>query len=396
MCVPSEVPLPVAPTEPDPEPPRPRRRLGGYDLIKQVARGGMADIYLARRTCAGAFERPVALKVLRPRAPDQDAAEACQMFLDEARVVALLNHQNIASVLEVDVVDGHHYLAMELVHGVDLRELLACAVRAQVDVPYETAISIVTGAAAGLDHAHRRAGPDGAPLRVVHRDVSLSNIMIGHDGSVKVVDFGIAQTAIATVHTSPGVVRGKASYMSPEQCLGDPVDHRTDVFALGIVLYELTTGARCFSGKSDFERMLAVVRGEWLPPSQLCASYPPELEQVVRRALATDPAQRYAAASELIEALERVAIDRLWVLGASSITRLARELFGEVPEPWAPPITRVTRVARGTEPPAVLARGSEPDLLRACAWQPALDEDDAPTRGRRPLRRPPCAPDVTL
>ncbi|MEJ7597027.1 MAG: serine/threonine-protein kinase [Kofleriaceae bacterium] len=372
--MPPEVPLRAPPTEPDLEP-LPLRRLGDYELIKRVARGGMADIYLAHRVGGG--ERPVALKVLNPRRAKE--AEACQMFLDEARVVALLDHHNIAAVLEVDVVDDQYYLAMEFVHGVDLRELLACAVRKQVDVPYETAVAIVVGAATGLDHAHRRTGPDGRPLCVVHRDVSLSNIMIGHDGSVKVVDFGIAQTAIATVHTSPGVVRGKASYMSPEQCLGDPVDHRADVFALGIVLYELTTGARCFSGKSDFERMLAVVRGEWLPPSQLDARYPRELELVVRRALATDPAQRYASASELCVALEQLAIDQLWVLGASSIARLARELFGEVPEPWAP-ITyrappprappRVTRTARGTEPP-VLARGSEPDLLRACAWQPA-------------------------
>src|SRR5690606_18431290 len=158
--------------------------------------------------------------------------------------------------------------------------------RAGRAVPYAIAISIIAAAAAGLDHAHRRGDAGGNPLRLVHRDVSLSNIMVGHDGSVKVVDFGIASTTISDVHTIPGVVRGKASYMSPEQCLGDELDHRTDVFALGVVLYELTTGTRCFHGKSDFERMLAVVRGDYIAPCRIVADFPPELEQVIRTALA--------------------------------------------------------------------------------------------------------------
>ncbi|HEY5935242.1 MAG TPA: serine/threonine-protein kinase [Kofleriaceae bacterium] len=399
----AEVPAPAPTKEPEPEPPncRPLRRLGSYELVRQIARGGMADIYLARRDGIGSFERHIALKVLnKHRAKD---AEACQMFLDEARVVALLNHHNIAAVLDVDVVEDQHYLAMEYVHGVDLREMLAMSVRKRVPVPYETALSIVAGAAAGLDHAHRRVGPDGQPLCLVHRDISLSNVMVGHDGSVKVIDFGIAQTAIATVHTSPGTVRGKASYMSPEQCLGEAIDHRTDVFALGIVLYELTTGARCFSGKNDFERMLAVVRGEFVPPSQLVQDYPPELEQVVLRALATDPVKRYATASEFMETLEDVAATRQWITGANSIVSLLRQLFGEVAEPWAatpvdvvvpesPPTMRGHRLARGTEPPPELARGSEPDLHRSCGWTPSPDEDDEPTRGRRSIRRPPTAP----
>src|SRR5882672_964061 len=196
--------------------------LGTYELIRPLAQGGMADIYLARRVGPGHFERHVAVKVLsHARAAD---AEACAMFLDEARLVAMLNHHNIASVLEVDVVDGKHYLAMEYVHGADLREMLGAAQRTGKLLPYETTLSIVCAAAAGLDHAHRRCGPDGQPLKLVHRDVSLSNVMVGHDGSVKVVDFGIASTTIASVHTLPGVVRGKASYMSPEQCLGEHID----------------------------------------------------------------------------------------------------------------------------------------------------------------------------
>src|SRR6185369_8807336 len=138
-------------------------RLGGYELLRPLAQGGMAELYLARRLGPGAFERQVALKVLSQRRASD--AEACAMFLDEARVVAMLDHHNIASVLEVDVVDGNHYLAMEYVHGADLREVVCAAQRAGTMVPFETAISIACAAAAGLDHAHRRCGPDGKPLK---------------------------------------------------------------------------------------------------------------------------------------------------------------------------------------------------------------------------------------
>jgi serine/threonine protein kinase len=362
-------------------------RLGTYELIRPLAQGGMADIYLARRLGPGWFERHVAVKVLSPsRAAD---AEACSMFLDEARLVAMLNHHNIASVLEVDVVDGKHYLAMEYVHGADLRAVLAAAQRAGKALPIETALSIVCAAAGGLDHAHRRCGPDGKPLELVHRDVSLSNIMVGHDGSVKVIDFGIATTTIASVQAAPGVVRGKASYMSPEQCIGDPVDHRADIFALGVVLYELTTGARCFHGKTDFDRMLAVVRTDYVAPSVLVASYPPELERVIRTALAGDPANRFASAEAMILALEEVAAASGWASGTGAIQRMMRDLFGDVAEPWAPspddapvtephPVAQLPSLAEPTRPERRLARTQPDDVA---------DDSDEPTRGRARMRR---------
>jgi eukaryotic-like serine/threonine-protein kinase len=378
-------------------------RLGTYELLRPLAQGGMADIYLARRVGPGLFERHVAIKVLNQnRATD---AEACTMFLDEARLLAMLNHQNIAAVFEVDVVDGKHYLAMEYVHGADLRDVLTAAQRSGRGLPFDVAVAIVCAAAAGLDHAHRRCGPDGKPLRLVHRDVSLSNIMVGHDGSVKVVDFGIASTTIASVQTLPGVVRGKASYMSPEQCLGDPVDHRADIFALGVVLYELTTGARCFHGKSDFDRMLAVVRTDYIAPSALVASYPPELEQVIRTALAADPARRFASAAAMIDALEQVAVAQGWASGPGSIQRMMRDQFGAVAEPW----TSYADDAPATEPHAlVLAALAEPTRVERRSREAlddrrerealdrrlargthgdAEDDPDEPTRGRARMRR---------
>ena len=403
--------------------------LGSYELVRPLAQGGMADIYLGRT----ADDRHVAIKVLnkeRSREP-----EACTMFLQEARLVALLDHPNIARVLEVDVTpEGHHYLAMDYVHGADLRELLCAASQpfyGCAHLPYDTAIAIVMGAAAGLDHAHRRCTADGKPLRLVHRDVSLSNIMVGHDGTVKVVDFGIASTAIQTVHTSPGIVRGKASYMSPEQCMGDRVDHRTDVFALGVVLYELTTGARCFAGKSDFERMLAVVRGEYHQPVDIIPDFPIELTQVIQCALSIDASKRYPSAAALLEALQHVATARGWQTGTTPIIREMQLLFGHLPAletmsdetvhdlPAIPApritttqVTRPPRLARGTEDEP-LARGSSPsinpnpvlvpslspslsarEIRTVTGWAPAptMLDDDQPTRGRLAMRRPPTAP----
>ena len=304
-------------------------RLGAYTMVAPLAAGGMADVYLARSA-----DRHVAVKVLDPKRSLE--LDACRMFLDEARLVGMLDHHNIACVLDVDVDRGCglHYIAMEYIHGKDLREIMIRAVHRGVTVPYEVAIGIVKQAAAGLHHAHTAVDADGQPLHLVHRDVSLSNIMVGFDGVVKLVDFGIARSTMSSVHTLPGIVRGKASYMSPEQCMGEAVDHRTDVFALGVVLYELTTGARCFGGKTDFEKMLAVVRGDYVSPSDLVADYPLELEQIVRCALSSDPELRFPSCAAMFDALDRVLSGRAWLGGEHSIQDLLQRLFGNVREPW--------------------------------------------------------------
>jgi serine/threonine protein kinase len=386
-------------------------RLGNYELVRLLAQGGMADIYLARQLGIGQFERHVAVKVLN--AQRARCAESCALFLDEARLVGMLNHGNLASVHEVDAKDGVHYLAMEFVHGADLREILAQAQRHERSIAYDCALTIVAQAATGLDHAHRRCGPDGRPLHLVHRDVSLSNIMVGHDGSIKVIDFGIASSTASLHTTNPGIVRGKASYMSPEQCLGDAVDMRTDVFALGVVLYELTTGRRCFQGNSDFERMLAVVRGDYALPSELIANFPPALEQVITTALSLDKAERYPSAAAMLEAIEAVAMLEGWSLATSHTQRMMRSLYGVVPEPWAtagadeityvsaPPVAAepfvVPQPTRVMTKPRRLARGTEsdvhdaPQLCTNCREhgypQPQDWRDDALTRGRRSFPR---------
>ncbi len=350
--------------------------LGRYDLMRLVAKGGMADIYLGT-----AGERVVAIKVLNEeRASDP---EARALFGDEARLLALLDHPNLAKVEEVDVDRGTCFLAMEYVHGRDLREIMLAAGKANREIPYDAAVAIVASAAAGLDHAHRRCGPDGRPLHLVHRDVSLSNIMVGHAGEVKVVDFGIASATVSSHVTNPGVVRGKASYMSPEQCLGDPVDLRTDVFALGVVLYELTTGKRCFAGQTDFERMLSVVRGEYVGPSVHCPDFPRGLELVIATALAPNPDQRYSSCAALVEALDRLARAEGWASGPQAIAALMRDLFGAVPAPAE--LAPAEPTTEGVPPTVVITKRR---LARGTDAEHCVPEtEDEPTRGRRSVPR---------
>ena len=337
-------------------------RLGKYELLAPLAVGGMARIYIARTTGIGSFERHVVLKLITPeRANDHVTV---QMFLDEARLVASLNHQNVAQVFEVGEEGGIHYLAMEYVHGQDLRALLAKAGNLGTRIPLELALTAVAGAAAGLHHAHERRGPDGVPLDIVHRDVSPSNIMIGYDGAVKLLDFGIAKAAARSVETQSGIIKGKFAYMSPEQCRGRDVDRRSDVFSLGIILYEISTQHRAFRADSDFDTMHRIVTGDVVRPSRLVQSYPPALEAIVMRALSLDPAQRYPSAGHLLEAIETFAMAARMSLSTMALGRFMRDLFGDIVEPWLGAAT----------PPPVAAKES---TISSTAESQAADDGDA-------------------
>ena len=307
-----------------------------------LAVGGMARIYIGRTTGIGSFERHVVLKLITPeRANDHTAV---QMFLDEARLAASLNHQNVAQVFEVGEDGGIHYLAMEYVHGQDLRALLAKAGSQGTRVPLELALTAVAGAASGLNHAHERRGNDGVPLGIVHRDVSPSNIMIGYDGSVKLLDFGIAKATSRSIETQSGIIKGKFAYMAPEQCRGRDVDRRSDVFSLGIILYEITTQHRCFRADSDFDTMHRIVTGDVVRPTRLVQGYPQALEAIVMKALAVDAVQRYQSAGALLEAIEAFATVARMSLSTMSLGRFMREMFGDQTEPWL-------RQDRHTQPP---------------------------------------------
>jgi eukaryotic-like serine/threonine-protein kinase len=292
----------------------------------------MAQIYLARQTGLGSFERHVVLKtILRERAADQ---RFVTMFLDEAKLAATLNHQNVAQVYEVDQADGAYFMAMEYVHGENTRAILETTIRRGWTVPLELAVMIISGAAAGLHHAHERHGKNGQPLNIVHRDVSPANIMVGYDGSVKVLDFGIAKAEERATKTMGGTIKGKYGYMSPEQCKGKPIDRRSDIFALGIVLYELTTLRRAFKGNDDFETMKRIVAGDLVLPSMIVPGFPRELEAIILTALANDSSARFQTAQELIEALDAFTVRAKLTGSNTAMGRFMLQLFGTKKEPW--------------------------------------------------------------
>ncbi|HEX4423457.1 MAG TPA: protein kinase, partial [Kofleriaceae bacterium] len=292
----------------------------------------MAHIYLARQSGLGSFERHVVLKtILRERASDQ---RFVTMFLDEAKLAATLNHQNIAQVYEVDQADGAYFMAMEYVHGENARALLETTLRRSWTIPLELAVMIISGAAAGLHHAHERHGKNGQPLNIVHRDVSPANIMVGYDGSVKVLDFGIAKADERATQTIGGTIKGKYGYMSPEQCKGKPIDRRSDIFALGIVLYELTTLRRAFKGRDDFETMKRIVAGDLVLPTTVVQGFPRELEAIILTALANDAAARFQTAQELIEALDAFTVRAKLTGSNTAMGRFMVQLFGTKKEPW--------------------------------------------------------------
>src|SRR5579862_2154731 len=278
------------------------QKLGRYQLIRRLAVGGMAEIYLARLLGVGieGFEKLVVLKRILPQhALDP---ELLRMFLDEARLSATLTHPHITEVYDVGADGDAPFFAMEYVHGANLRELMRAHARGAGQAPGEAAplelgyaIGIVAAAAAGLHYAHDRLGPGGEPFGIVHRDVSPSNVLVSYDGAVKVSDFGIAKWALQRTRTQEGTLKGKFAYMSPEQCRGRPVDRRSDVFALGTILYELTTGGAPFTGDGDLEILNRIATGVAPPPAWPAeqGSYPPALAEIVMRALAPDPDQRY-------------------------------------------------------------------------------------------------------
>jgi tetratricopeptide (TPR) repeat protein len=295
-----------------------------------LATGGMAAVHLARAAGIGGFEKLLVIKRILPHvAKDQSFI---QMFLDEARIAATLDHANVVHVFDVGSAQGDVFLAMEFLHGHDLRSI---ARTLQGPLPLDPTIAVGVGLCAGLHYAHERRGPKGELLGLVHRDVSPSNVVVTYDGSVKVIDFGIAKATNRSTETGTGTLKGKPGYMSPEQCLGEEVDRRSDVFCAGIVLYELTTGTRLFGPRgAEYVQLRAIVEAEIVPPSKLVPAYPPELEEVVLKALRRKPEERYQTALELQRALEGFALASRLDVSPTRLAAFMEETFQGELDAW--------------------------------------------------------------
>ncbi|MHB8872884.1 MAG: protein kinase domain-containing protein [Myxococcaceae bacterium] len=275
---------------------------GKYQLLKRLATGGMAQIYLARQKGPEGFEKLLVVKRILPHLAEND--EFITMFLDEARIAARLNHPNVVQIFDLGAQDDSYFIAMEYIHGEDVRRVWKRAEAKGTAVPVPLVCRVIIDACSGLDYAHRKTDQNGKPLGIVHRDISPQNILVTFEGGVKVVDFGIAKAADQATVTRSGVLKGKYSYMSPEQAAGKKLDCRSDIFALGVVLYELLTGARLFKRSNDIQTLNAVTECAVAPPSQVNARVPADLDAVVMKALTKSPDDRYQEAVGLQMALE--------------------------------------------------------------------------------------------
>jgi serine/threonine protein kinase len=306
----------TAPEAPEPEPRAPSREpswrddtFGPYRLLDRVAVGGMAEVFKAKRAGVEGFEKVVAVKRILPHLGDNK--EFTDMFVDEAKMVAGLTHPNIVQIFDLGRIEKSYYIAMEFVHGRDLRTILRRAREKGLRMPLDLSLRVVSQVSSALEYAHRKKDERGRPMEIVHRDVSPQNILISFEGDVKLADFGIAKAATKASSTDRGALRGKLLYMSPEQAWGRPIDRRSDVFSLGIVLYEMVTETKPFIGAGTEMTILELVRQCVVTaPREVNPRVPEALDRVIMRALARDPDERYQDAGEMQRGIERILRER--------------------------------------------------------------------------------------
>jgi serine/threonine protein kinase len=300
---------------------------GRYQLLKKLATGGMAQIYLARQLGPEGFEKLLVVKRILPHLAENE--EFVTMFLDEARIAARLNHPNVVQIFDLGAQDDSFFIAMEFIHGEDIRRVWKHADKIGKPIPLALICRMIIDACAGLDYAHKKADQSGRPLNIVHRDISPQNILVSFEGGVKVVDFGIAKAADQATVTKSGVLKGKYSYMSPEQAAGQAIDNRTDIFALGVLLYELLTGTRLFKRATDIQTLNAVGECKVAPPSEINDRVPPELDAIVMKALTKDRHQRFAEARHLGAALEEWVLSNQLPSSAAALGEFMRDIYAE-------------------------------------------------------------------
>jgi serine/threonine protein kinase len=307
--------------------PQRQERIGRYRLLEEIASGGMAEIHLGSFEGAAGIEKLVAIKRIKPEHARD--ADYIRMFLNEARIAATLHHPNVVQTYDSGCESGTYFLAMEYLRGQDTRRIVQALALVGREMPLEVAIAIAHGVATGLHYLHDKRDAAEQPLGLVHRDVSPANVFVTSNGVVKLVDFGIAKAVRRGNDTRAGILKGKVAYMSPEQCRTEPLDRRSDVFSLAIVLWELTVGRRLFDQGSDLEIMNAIDHVDVPRPSRLVPRYPAALEKIVEKGLARDRADRYRTAEEMQIDLERFAHDNQLAITPRTLSSFVRSLFGE-------------------------------------------------------------------
>jgi serine/threonine protein kinase len=360
------------------------REFGKYHLIETIAAGGMAELYRAKLYGAGGFEKDLAIKKVLPQLVQDDSF--VQMFMDEAMITVTLSHGNIVSVIDFGEMDGEYYLVMEYVDGVNLQILIKKSQEINTPVPVPITCYTVLNICRGLDYAHRKVGPEGKPLQIVHRDVSPQNILLSFEGEVKIVDFGIARAASRITSTQAGVVKGKVAYMSPEQMTGQGVDNRADIFAAGILLYEMLTNRRPFEGETPQETMAQISRGNFEKPNKLNKKVDKKLTAIVKKALERNPKKRYKTAGEMATALS----DYLYRVGQhADAATLAAFIPKRLPDarPRTIPPTPIRAIRRKTDERNAAKVPAPPPELSAQVNQQEIESqpDHFPVPAQKPV-----------
>jgi len=329
--------------------------IGRYELCFELASGGMASVYLARAEGSPGFEKLVALKRIHPHLASEKGY--VEMFLDEARIASRITHPNVCSVFDFGEADGEYFIAMEYLVGEPLsrvhrRVMANAAQRTSTLLPARMA-RVIAQACEGLHAAHELKDADGESLSVVHRDVSAENLFVTYDGATQVVDFGIAHARQRIHQTEAGQVKGTFPYMAPEQMTAAVVDRRVDVWALGAVLWELLTLRRLFLRDTDVNTMYAVLSSEIKPPSEYRPEIPPELDEIVLKALQRNPEERWQTAREMGKALRRVLAQQEELVGPAELADWLGELFpdGEARKRHVMEIARTSDASGFADPP---------------------------------------------
>ena len=314
----------------DPSSPGRTPTVGKYQLLAVLGRGGMADVFLALSRGPMGFNKLTVVKRLRAGLADDNSFR--DMFLDEARLAARLNHPNVVHTYEVGEHDGVYFIAMEYLEGQSLNKVIKEAQKRDISFDLAFCARVVSDALAGLHHAHTLKDYDGTPLRIIHRDVSPHNVFVTYDGSIKLVDFGIAKAALSSVETEVGVLKGKVAYMSPEQATSQPIDARSDIFAMGIVLWELLAKTRLMTGDSAAGTLHRLVNQPIPRVSSVRPDVDPVLDDIIARSLEKDPADRYQTAQDMRDALEAYIADMGKSIRQDDIGRRVSAMFHKIRE----------------------------------------------------------------
>ena len=352
--------------------PAPSLTVGRYEISTEIAAGGMATVHLGRLAGAAGFGRVVAIKRLhRHLARDPEFAE---MFIAEANLASRIRHPNVVPTLDVVSTEDELFVVLDYVEGESLSQLTRAAKKADKRLPLAVVSSALIGVLQGLHAAHTAVSADGTPLKIIHRDVSPQNVLVGVDGVARVLDFGVAKAMGLTQTTRAGTVKGKIPYMPPEQLRGDPLDPRADLYAVGLMLWECFAGKRYFTGDDEFQVAARVQKGVQEPPSSLNSDVPPELDELVMKACHREPDQRFEDALAMAKALRDACVPAI----PSEVGQIVREFATDSLGKRARLVADLESSSRPfrlplPEPSELPTRASKPDAA-------AVDADELPTR----------------